>query len=80
MNSKIKAIVGALVIVLIGLLLTPTVVSQVTNLTKEGGALGDDTTGAKEIVNLINIFWVLGVLGGAVGFIYVQFKTGSNGM
>ena len=79
-NHKVKSIVGALIIVLIGLLLTPTVVSQVDNLTNDtSGVLKDDATGAKEIVNLINIFWVLGVLGGAVGFIYVQFK-GGNGM
>lgn len=84
-NSKVKAIIGALIIVLIGLLLTPTVVTQVNNLTggtpgeAGAGALAGDTTGAKEIVNLINIFWVLGVLGGAVGFIYVQFR-GQGGM
>ena len=80
MNRQIKGIVGALVIVLLGLLLTPTVVTQVSNLTTGDGKLTSDTTGAKEIVQLINIFWVLGVLGGAVGFIYIQFRSASNGM
>ena len=79
MSRGIKGIVGALVIVILGLLLTPTVISQVNNLTEGTGALADDTTGAKDIVNLVKILWVLGVLGSAVGFIYVQFRS-SGGM
>ena len=147
MNGQIKAIVGALVIVLLGLLLTPTVVMQVQNVvavqtcptaagtpiasevkvaltpeysnvpnatyragalcgqgaggtktsytstsdgtaiatsgttvrkaTKLSGGLAYDQTGAKEINNLVTVFWVLGVLGGAVGFIYIQFRNAS---
>ena len=80
MTRGIKGIVGALVIVILGLLLTPTVIAQVNNLTGTGGALASDTTGAKDIVNLIKILWVLGVLGGAVGFIYIQFRSTSAGM
>ena len=79
MSAGIKAIVGALVIVIIGLLLTPTVIAQVNGLTTGTGSLASDTTGAKDIVNLIKIIWVLGVLGGAVGFLYVQFRS-SGGM
>lgn len=153
MNSKIKGIIGALVLVIIGLLLTPVVVNQVQSNTKvqtcpteankglskksdatavahtipvtvdvvvpvltdvatatttyrvgtlcafdaghatlskvvdvsdandlalasqKAGALAYDSTGAKEIMNLITIFWVLGVLGCAVGLIYVQFRS-----
>ena len=143
MNSKVKTILGALIIVLIGLLLTPIVVSQVNSTTQlqtcpsdaetpvatdititsniitelpagtygkgelcaanaagaalleptavaaatatavvaqkastPPGALAYDTTGAKNIMELITIFWVLGLLGGAIGFIYLQFRHG----
>ena len=79
MSANIKGIVGALVIVLFGLLLTPTVIGQVNSLTGSGGSLENDSSGAKDIVNLIKIIWVIGVLGGAVGFVYMQFRS-SQGM
>ena len=79
MSANIKGIVGALVIVLFGLLLTPTVIGQVNSMTTGTGSLASDTSGAKDIVNLIKIIWVIGVLGGAVGFVYMQFRS-SQGM
>ncbi|MCE2456675.1 MAG: hypothetical protein J4G14_02505 [Dehalococcoidia bacterium] len=151
MSSGIKGIVGALVIVLFGLLLTPTVVGQVNSISAAqtcptgakaslksdnatatattlvtqdvevaiadnpnngfyragtlcaiaaftasevtadaeaaklvraagvSGTLAYDSSGAKDIVNLVKIIWVIGVLGGAVGFVYMQFRS-SRGM
>lgn len=60
---------GALIVVVIGLALYPTVKAYVGNAT-----LGSDSN--TSLLNLIPTFWVFGVLGVSVAMAITAFKTG----
>ena len=63
----VNKIIGVMIMLVIGLALLPVVSGFATDLTGEGGALVDTTTGA--LVDLLPVIYVIILLAGAVGYI-----------
>lgn len=76
MDRRGKAGLGGIIvtflIMIVGLALTPTVVSEVGDITGTGG---DNLTGAAlSIGELIPLFWILLIVAVGVAAMYIQFK------
>lgn len=73
-NVLIGAVIGAVLVLAVGLSLTTTVVSFVNS---SFSALTGNTA-AQNLVNIIPIFYILGLVAASIGIVFVGMKfTGS---
>lgn len=65
---KLGKLFGALITIVVGLALTPTVASAAANLTTSGGAF-TSASAAGQLVGLIPLFYVVMIIGGVIGYV-----------
>lgn len=65
---KLGKIFAALIVIVVGLALTPTVATAASNLTTSGGAF-TSASAAGQLVGLIPLFYVVMILGSVIGYV-----------
>lgn len=72
-DNKLSSVVMTFLVLLIGLILTPTIQEQVTNVTGSGGY--NLTGAALALANLIPVFWVIGIVAICIAQAVRQFRA-----
>lgn len=67
--ASVGVLVGAIILIIVGLALLPTVMNSA--VTTAGSSLENLSSSGKAIVNLLPLFYVIGIMAGA--FMWVRF-------